>query len=79
MQMKTNGMRIAWMMVVAMLIVGLTGCDAGYVPLLKCYTFPSEEERERTLYKNLVQVGMDVKEIIKDVVNRRRQNDSLTN
>ena len=45
--------------------------EAGYVPLPKFYTFPSKEERERILYKNFVQVGMDVKEMIKDVVNRR--------
>lgn len=45
--------------------------EDGYVPLPKFYTFPSKEERERILYKNFVQVGMDVKEMIKDVVNRR--------
>lgn len=45
--------------------------EAGYVPLPKFYTFPSKEERERILYRNFVQVGMDVKEMIKDVVNRR--------
>lgn len=45
--------------------------EAGYVPLPKFYTFPSKEEKERILYKNFVQVGMDVKEMIKDVVNRR--------
>ena len=45
--------------------------EAGYVPLPQFYTFPSKEERERILYRNFVQVGMDVKEMIKDVVNRR--------
>lgn len=45
--------------------------EAGYVPLPQFYTFPSKEEKERILYKNFVQVGMDVKEMIKDVVNRR--------
>ena len=45
--------------------------EAGYVPLPKFYTFPSREERERILYKNFVQVGQDVKEMIKDVLNKR--------
>ena len=49
--------------------------EAGYVPLPKFYTFPSREERERILYKNfvqvVVQVGQDVKEMIKDVLNKR--------
>ena len=45
--------------------------EAGYVPLPKFYTFPSKEERERILYKNFVQVGQDVKEMINAVVNRR--------
>ena len=30
-----------------------------------------KEERERILYKNFVQVGQDVKEMIKDVLNKR--------
>ena len=30
-----------------------------------------EIERERILYKNFVQVGQDVKEMIKDVLNKR--------
>ena len=30
-----------------------------------------QEERERILYKNFVQVGQDVKEMIKDVLNKR--------
>lgn len=38
--------------------------------LPKFYTFNSRDERERILYKNFVQVGLDVKEMIKDVVNR---------
>ena len=41
------------------------------MPLPKFYTFPSREERERILYKNFVQVGQDVKEMIKDVLNKR--------
>ena len=47
--------------------------EAGYVPLPKFYTFPfpSREERERILYKNFVQVGQDVKEMIKDVLNKQ--------
>ena len=43
-----------------------------YVPLSKFYTFNSRDERERILYKNFVQVGLDVKEMIKDVLNKRR-------
>ena len=39
--------------------------------LPKFYTFPSREERERILYKNFVHVGQDVKEMIKDVLNKR--------
>lgn len=42
-----------------------------YVPLPKFYTFNSRDEREHILYKNFVQVGLDVKEIIKDVLNKR--------
>ena len=45
--------------------------EAAYVPLPKFYTFKSREERERILYKNFVQVGQDVKEMIKDVQNKR--------
>ena len=45
--------------------------EAAYVPLPRFYTFKSREERERILYKNFVQVGQDVKEMIKDVLNIR--------
>ena len=45
--------------------------EAGYVPLPKFYTFKSREERERILYRNFVQVGQEVKEMINDVVNRK--------
>ena len=45
--------------------------ESEYVPLPKFYTFPSREERERVLYRNFVQVGQDVKEMIKDIVNRK--------
>ena len=38
--------------------------EAAYVPLPKFYTFESREERERILYKNYVNVGMEVKEMI---------------
>ena len=41
--------------------------EAGYVPLPKFYTFKSRDERERILYKNFVQVGEDVKEIIQEI------------
>lgn len=45
--------------------------ETAYVPLPKFYTFKSREERERILYKSFVQVGQDVKEMIKDVLNQR--------
>ena len=45
--------------------------EAGYVPLPKFYTFKSKEERECILYKNFVQVGQEVKEMIEDVVNKK--------
>ena len=45
--------------------------EAAYVPLPKFYTFKSREERERILYKNFVQVGQEVKEMIKDIQNKR--------
>ncbi len=41
--------------------------EATYVPLPKLYTFKSRDERERILYKNFVQVGQDVKVMIKEV------------
>ena len=41
--------------------------EAGYVPLPKFYTFKSMDERERILYKNFVQVGEDVKEMIQEI------------
>ena len=41
--------------------------EAGYVPLPKFYTFKSGDERERILYKNFVQVGEDVKAMIKEI------------
>ncbi len=37
--------------------------EAAYVPLPKFYTFKSREERERILYRNFVNVGMEVKEM----------------
>lgn len=42
--------------------------EAGYVPLPKFYTFKSRDERERILYKNFVQVGEDVKEMIQEIL-----------
>ena len=36
-------------------------------PLPKFYKFKSKEERERILYKNFVQVGEDVKAMIKEI------------
>ena len=41
--------------------------EASYVPLPKFYTFKSRDERERILYKNFVQVGEDVKEMIQEI------------
>ncbi len=41
--------------------------ESGYVPLPKFYTFKSRDERERVLYKNFVQVGEDVKLMIKEI------------
>ena len=48
-------------------LVGGDEVDAGYVPLPKFYTFKSRDERERILYKNFVQVGEDVKEMIQEI------------
>ena len=45
--------------------------EAAYVPLLKFHTFKSREEQELILYRNFVNVGMEVKEMIKDVLNKR--------
>lgn len=42
--------------------------EAGYVPLPKFYTFKSRDERERILYKNFVQVGEDIKEMIQEIL-----------
>ena len=44
--------------------------EEAYVPLPKFYTFNPRDERESILYKNFIQVGLDVKEIIKDVLNK---------
>ena len=41
--------------------------EAGYITLPKFYTFKSRDERERILYKNFVQVGEDVKEMIQEI------------
>ena len=41
--------------------------ESGYVPPPKFYTFKSRDERERVLYKNFVQVGEDVKLMIKEI------------
>lgn len=48
-------------------LVGGDEVDAGYVPLPKFYTFKSRDEWERILYKNFVQVGEDVKEMIQEI------------
>ena len=39
--------------------------ENSYIPLPKFYKFKSRDERERILYKNFVQVGEDVKTMIK--------------
>ena len=41
--------------------------EQNYIPLPKFYKFKSREERERILYKNFVQVGEDVKAMIKEI------------
>ena len=45
--------------------------EAGYAAAQILYFSVERGKKERILYKNFVQVGMDVKEMIKDVVNRR--------
>ncbi len=46
--------------------------EAGYVALPKFYTFKSREERERILYKNFIQVGEDVKQMIDIIFAKKR-------
>lgn len=41
--------------------------ELNYIPLPKFYKFKSRDERERILYKNFVQVGEDVKAMIKEI------------
>ena len=41
--------------------------EKNYIPLPKFYKFKSRDERERILYKNFVQVGEDVKAMIKEI------------
>ena len=41
--------------------------EQNYIPLPKFYQFKSRDERERILYKNFVQVGEDVKAMIKEI------------
>lgn len=40
-------------------------------PLPRFYTFNSKEERERILYRNFVEVGLEVKAMIADVLNKK--------
>ena len=40
-------------------------------PLPRFYTFNSKEERERILYRNFVEVGLEVKAMIADVFNKK--------
>lgn len=42
--------------------------EQNYIQLPKFYKFKSRDERERILYKNFVQVGEDVKAMIKDIL-----------
>ena len=46
--------------------------EESYVDLPKFYTFKSTDERERILYKNFVQVGEDVKAMIKDIFQKKK-------
>ena len=41
--------------------------EQNYIPLPKFYKFKSRDERERILYTNFVQVGEDVKAMIKEI------------
>jgi hypothetical protein len=41
--------------------------ESEYVPLPKFYTFESREERERILYSNFINVGKEVKRMIKEI------------
>lgn len=45
--------------------------DYANYPLPRFYTFNSKEERERILYRNFVEVGLEVKAMIADVLNKR--------
>ncbi|MBD9143528.1 MAG: type IV secretory system conjugative DNA transfer family protein, partial [Erysipelatoclostridium ramosum] len=40
-------------------------------PLPRFYIFKSREERERILYRNFVEVGLEVKAMIADVLNKK--------
>lgn len=40
-------------------------------PIPRFYTFKSTEERERILYRNFIEVGQEVKEMIADVLNKK--------
>jgi hypothetical protein len=42
--------------------------EQNYIQLPKFYKFKSRDKRERILYKNFVQVGEDVKAMIKDIL-----------
>ena len=42
--------------------------EQNYIPLPKFYKFKFRDERERILYKNFVQVGKDVKAMIKEIL-----------
>ncbi len=46
--------------------------EARYVALPKFYTFKSREEQERILYKNFIQVGEDVKNMIDQIFAKKR-------
>ena len=43
--------------------------EAAYVPLLKFHAFKAREAQERILYLSFVNVGMEVQEMLKDVLN----------
>jgi len=51
-------------------MAAITKEESEYVPLPKFYTFPSREERERVLYKNFIQVDVEVKNMIAEIQRR---------
>jgi len=46
--------------------------EAGYVEMPKFYTFPNREARERVLYANFCNVGLEVKSMIADITGKNK-------